>query len=569
MDDPNFQEQSAKLKANKKETIEPIAFVAPDLNGIQNKVVSLLSESITSSFIEQLKQDAELSRWIETGLGLVKSKNTGNCLFCEQTLPSNRIDSLEAHYNDAFRQFMEKLESSKHYIDDNLAGISNAKLAFIDHVRFYDHFQESYIQSTQECKQSLGNLEDWLKTCKQALENKRNNPFEAVNFEQNTPVILWTGYDEIEGLIRKHNQETSAFEASINAARKAVEYHYVASKFESYHLHLEQASTAERKITRLGGYNGCISRLNSKISTIERDIKNHRKPAEELNKSLKKYLPHCDIQFIVKDTGYVISRGGFPAKDLSEGEKTTIAFLYFLQSLEDKDFNLKEGIVVIDDPVSSLDSNHMYQTFALMKERLKEAGQLFILTHSFTFYRQVKNWFHNIAKQKPQRDNELRVKFYMIEKTIDNRGKCSDIIPINKLLREQESEYHYLFSFVYKASQSGGEHYSLHAPNAARRLLESFMAFKCPAKIGSLYKQIEDVQDFDFQKKIKIDRLLNTQSHNGYVSDVDDDFAILSEIPNVLTNVMELIEHLDKQHYDAMISLVATPNANNVVSMAS
>ena len=71
------------------------------------------------------------------------------------------------------------------------------------------------------------------------------------------------------------------------------------------------------------------------------------------------------------------------------------------------------------------------------------------------------------------------------------------------------------------------------------------MAFKCPAKIGSLYKQIENVQDFDVQKKIKIDRLLNTQSHNGYVSDVDDDFAILSEIPNVLTNVMELIEHLE------------------------
>ncbi len=44
-------------------------------------------------------------------------------------------------------------------------------------------------------------------------------------------------------------------------------------------------------------------------------------------------------------------------KPKSEGERTAIAFLYFLKSLQDKSFDLANGIVVIDDPVSSLDAN--------------------------------------------------------------------------------------------------------------------------------------------------------------------------------------------------------------------
>src|SRR5690606_40846036 len=105
--------------------------------------------------------------------------------------------------------------------------------------------------------------------------------------------------------------------------------------------------------------------------------------------------------------GYALTRGGQPVSHLSEGERTAIAFLYFLKSLQDKTFDMKNGIVVIDDPVSSLDANALFSAFGYMKERTKEAGQLFIFTHSFAFFRNVKKWFHCLNKHRDRKSTRL------------------------------------------------------------------------------------------------------------------------------------------------------------------
>ncbi len=90
---------------------------------------------------------------------------------------------------------------------------------------------------------------------------------------------------------------------------------------------------------------------------LEQEIINHKKPAEDINKDLEDYLGHSEIRFATKDseTGYTIMRGDKPAAALSEGEKTAIALLHFLKTLEDQNFKLSDGIVVIDDPVCSMD----------------------------------------------------------------------------------------------------------------------------------------------------------------------------------------------------------------------
>jgi len=62
-------------------------------------------------------------------------------------------------------------------------------------------------------------------------------------------------------------------------------------------------------------------------------------------------------------------RRGKPAKRLSEGEKTAVAFIYFLVQLKDQDFNIGEGIVVIDDPISSLDASAIYVDFIAACQR--------------------------------------------------------------------------------------------------------------------------------------------------------------------------------------------------------
>ena len=48
-------------------------------------------------------------------------------------------------------------------------------------------------------------------------------------------------------------------------------------------------------------------------------------------------------------------------------EKTAIAFVHFTTKLKDKDFENSNGIVLIDDPISSLDSNSLFQAYSFVK----------------------------------------------------------------------------------------------------------------------------------------------------------------------------------------------------------
>jgi wobble nucleotide-excising tRNase len=84
----------------------------------------------------------------------------------------------------------------------------------------------------------------------------------------------------------------------------------------------------------------------------------------------------------VKD-GYQLHRHGMPITGMpSEGEKTAIAISYFLPSIEADNRKLKDVIVVIDDPVSSLDTKALNFACSLVRNRLDKAGQVIVLTQN-------------------------------------------------------------------------------------------------------------------------------------------------------------------------------------------
>lgn len=104
---------------------------------------------------------------------------------------------------------------------------------------------------------------------------------------------------------------------------------------------------------------------------------------------------------------------------MSEGEKTAIAFVYFTIHLTDQDFNIDSGIVVIDDPISSLDSNSLFQAFSFLKNSVKNSSQVFILTHNFDFLKLLLNWLKHYPKNKGGKE------FYMIKNHYGNGSSVS------------------------------------------------------------------------------------------------------------------------------------------------
>ncbi len=108
---------------------------------------------------------------------------------------------------------------------------------------------------------------------------------------------------------------------------------------------------------------------------------------------------------------------------LSDGEKTTLAFAYFLARLKlfYKKEDLKKLVVVIDDPISSLDEQRIYNTSDIVSkinqelagEALKDEDkvQVFVLTHNHTFMVRLINMVSKHARyfQLERNQNQLKI----------------------------------------------------------------------------------------------------------------------------------------------------------------
>jgi wobble nucleotide-excising tRNase len=75
---------------------------------------------------------------------------------------------------------------------------------------------------------------------------------------------------------------------------------------------------------------------------------------------------------------------------LSEGDKRTLAFAFFVASTL-SDTKLNTRIVVVDDPMCSLDLNRKQHTRTVLKEICAKAEQLVVLAHDIYFVRDLRD----------------------------------------------------------------------------------------------------------------------------------------------------------------------------------
>ncbi len=446
------EEEKERLKKKNesaaKAKVQNIAFTFENVSTLSCETQKILSKTVTSRVIDKLKDNQELSKWVEKGLQLHKETLSSVCLFCEQSLPEDRLQILEGHFNDEYSRFTNEIEAMKKNLESKLKMVEN--LTFPDEARLYEHLADMYVKRCSELEQEINIYNSILKNLITKLSEKKSNPFKVLALNTPPTPMNEEKFNAVNSLIRQHNQETDDFQTTVSGARQKLESSIVAELIPEF-------SEKRRNIERLSG--ACDALTNEiqgeerSIQELERDIIEHRKPAEELNGDLQNYLGHSELKFEVKEAGYQITRNGNVAGALSEGEKTAVAFLYFLKSLYDKNFDLANGIVVIDDPVSSLDSNSLYNAFGFMKNRVNGAGQFFLLTHNFLFFRQVRHWFGHLTKSE--------VRYYMLQVKTKDGTRKSELLNLDRLLKDYHSEYHYLFSLVYQTANSGNDSHEL------------------------------------------------------------------------------------------------------------
>ena len=565
------EKEKNELKKQKdnafKEKITAISLTVFDFGQTRQKVESLLQRTVVSQVLEELVADALLAEWVQKGLGHhTGQKQSSQCRFCGSPIPEGRIKNIEAHFNDEYNRFLSELDITNAgvvQVEKDLTGIQ-----FPDKAKFYEHLAPDYVKAVAILDKYIAGGIAYLKQLGKALTEKRTKPFESVALDswladaECPDTVSATGaIKSANELIGRHNTETDNFHNIVTNARRRLEEGLAAESLADFKTKTEAIHSVELELEIL---KAAIKELADKILALEKEIVEHRQPAEELNAELRSYLGRDELKFDLFESGYQITRHGVSAKNLSEGERTAIAFLYFLKSLQAKDFTITSDIVVVDDPVSSLDANALFCAFGYMKERTKDAGQLFILTHNFGFFRQVKNWFNHLKHQGSKDITKHPGRFYMIETEIVAGKRSAAIKQLDPLLHRFESEYHYLFKKVHDEANKSAANRSLEEfygmPNIARRLLESFLSFRYPAESGELKQQLDGVT-FDPAKKARILRFLHTYSHDGKIAEPEHDLSILAETPDVLKDLLELLKTEDPKHCAEMTKLLANAGA--------
>ena len=539
-------------RASAKPKLKQVVYEIPDLEKIIKEVSCLLSTTVVSQVIEKLKKDQELSEWIRKGLTLHRERYSEICLFCEQPISTTRLSELEAHFTDEYEKFLASLNNKITELQSFLEQLN--KVTLPHKTEFYEDLADEYENARQKLTTALERIEEFLRRVVDALKDKKGRVFERVELDIQIPIIDQGVVDAVNTVIDKHNLACDELESRVRDARDRIARDMIARSLEDF-INLKQ--NLEEENAAVETLEEELKRLKAEIDQLEREIVEHRRPAEELNEDLRKYLGHDELKLEIRDTGYAITRNGQPAYALSEGEMTAIALLYFLKSLKDRSFDLKNGVIVLDDPVSSLDANALYLAFGFIRERTKDAGQLFIFTHNFTFFRQVRNWFHHLKGQRKKDISKRPARFYMLDCSLYVDGRAASLCLLDPLLEQYESDYHYLFSRLYREAQSSSEsalEISYTLPNMARRLLEAFLAFRQPQVSGELWQKMKDI-DFDEAKKLRILRFVHTYSHSDSIGEPGHDPSLLAEARSVLKDLMEFIETLDPQHYSAMKEL--------------
>lgn len=559
----------------------------PDFTSLVARTQDVLSHSVISSVIAELAENHAVAAWVHTGLSLHSGANySSNCKFCDQPLPERRIQQLEAHFNDEFKKFQSNIDTLVNDIR-TAQGFEQA-LRVPPKEALYDHLRQEYEKTLKTLRQQAKTAQMSLEVLLRALEAKRNEPFKDLELRpfitsystSNEPTsrvetffqvamaglaalstaMGQTAFDKLKVIIDQHNERTETFDASVKDARAALAKNELLKALPEWSKKSQAVVNARNQATTAQDESAS---LRSQIETLEIQVRQHRRPAEELNQEVASYLGRDELRFEVEQNGYRITRGGQPAVHLSDGERTAIAFLYFLKSLQGTDFDLKSGIVVIDDPISSLDANSLFSAFGFMKQRTAGAGQLFVLTHNFSFFRQVRNWYYNLPGQRKKDQNSKPAHFYMLTTEFTNGQRGASLRALDPFLHQYESEYHYLFKRLHEeahkpVAQGIESYYAI--PNIARRLLESFLAFRVPDKPGELFQKLEAIQ-YDPAKKTRILRFLHTYSHFDQVAEPDHDPSLLSETPAILQEVLALIRECDPEHFRCMTDLVTPPVA--------
>ncbi len=160
--------------------------------------------------------------------------------------------------------------------------------------------------------------------------------------------------------------------------------------------------------------------------------------------------------------------------------KRTLAFAFFIASIE-ADASLNDLIIVIDDPMCSLDRNRREQTRRVLKDLSSKAKQLIVLGHDLYFLRDMRN-------DLTPKDGAAHPHLIKLSR-VQNGYTDFAVIDIDQ---ECEAEYYRNHRLLAEFSNGTGNIDPRTVAKAIRPMLEGYLHRRFPGRVkkGSMFGNI-------------------------------------------------------------------------------
>jgi len=535
-------------------------FSATGLMTLVRDARACLGQTAGTLALADLREHDSMLTWVRDGVRYHADHDLKTCLFCASPLTEARLLALQSSIDAKFDRIVadaQRLLEQARALQDRLFSAAS-KLPSINDIA--KNQSAAYSVASKGYRESLALASGALIPIITAVERKLSAPNAVVPTDHLCSDVEASEWEAAVGaqvaavnkVIADHNEAHDAFAQTQDSARQTLRRHYLLESQTRYREVEAQHADAKQFAERA---TAAVTDLSDEVDTLRQKLRQHRPAAEVINKLIQSYLRHGQIEIAALEDGFQIRRNGVQvAGTLSEGEKTAIAFCYFLSTLAAEGRRLRDLIVVVDDPISSLDTRALNYAFSVLKSHVSGAKQLFILTHNINFMNECRKWL----KKKPE--GKAALLFINMRQNSDGeRSSSLERLPI--LIRDYESEYHYLFSIVKRFADSrdlAHEHLFL-MPNAMRKVADVFFAFKLPGPDG-LGAKIETIASgsygIDGARLRALERLVQLESHADSLDDlVSFSSMTVEECLDCAEALMDMFAKLDREHHTHLCRL--------------
>lgn len=454
------------------------------------------------------------SDWVNQGRQYILDTT---CPFCQKpTIDELFRAQLEEYFDESFEN--DKADLTAKLTSYN--NFSSQLLSTLDQILISE-------KSKKETKLDIEKLSVHLKTLhSQISENKLL--IQKKLDETSQQISLTNTQEEIEAIsaviksanenIRGHNLLVENYDQEVASLKSEIWRFLVDILAERINTFKTQGSGLQHGITNISNQIKTraqkILELDREIIELSKNVTSVQPAVDEINRLLLAY-DFTNFRIVPsekQENYYAIQRenGEFAHHTLSEGEVTFITFLYFVQLTKgalDENAVTEDRVLVIDDPISSLDSNILYVVSTITKELIRgikqgssNTKQLLLLTHNVYFHKEA-----SFINSRSNGDSDTS--FWIIRKN----QNISSIQAYNQN-NPIESSYELLWREIKEWQHNSG----ITLQNAMRRVIENYF------KILGKFTDEGLVERFDTHEEQQICRSLISWINDGSHTIPDD-----------------------------------------------